>query len=146
MEYYYCPGLLKLLRCLWVSALSGRRAGRDSPPPPRILPTLLSGSSGQRCLCFLCETVVVSRKRGRWERDGGLVWEAEGVRRAGNPGCPGPVGTAAPSPVLGKARKTWSALVSFPENDIPLIFRTLLYSEIISLPLCTWKNVLSFLR
>lgn len=34
MEYYYCPGLLKLLRYLWVSAAARRPVSSSSPSPP----------------------------------------------------------------------------------------------------------------
>lgn len=145
MEYYYCPSLLKLLRYLWVSAAVRTRISFFFSS--RLLPALLPGSVWSAVALFSLRNGGCFKEEGVLGKGWGLIWEAEGTHRRGRgPAQGGSMGTAATPPVLGKTGKTRGALVIFPEIDVSLIYRTVLYSEITSyLPLCARKNVSSFM-
>ena len=121
MEYYYCPGLLKLLRYLWVSA-ARRQAGvwvsSSFPSPP---------AACQVCLLALpASSVSVFFNKWWLFWGGGVSGEGMGtVEERGSPDSLGVQWLESKWPQGGKkkdkTRKTRAALVSFPESDISLL-------------------------
>lgn len=96
MEYYYCPGLLKLLRYLWVSVAG--RAGDVlvfSPIPCQV-----------RLLALPASTVSVFFKKWWWFQGGVALGEGTGAcGRAGVLAVVGISGSRAVTSGLGKQNK-----------------------------------------
>lgn len=112
MEYYYCPGLLKFLRYLWVSV-----AGQTGVFFffSSLLPSLLFGSAR------LAASLFSFSNGGRSEKEGALGKGMGACRGAWSPDSVGIGGSRVVTSGLRKTRKTRAVLVSFPESDVSLI-------------------------
>lgn len=112
MEYYYCPGLLKFLRYLWVSV-----AGQTGVFFffSSLLPSLLFGSAR------LAASLFSFSNGGRSEEEGVLEKGMGACRGAWSPDSVGIGGSRVVTSGLRKTRKTRAVLVSFPESDVSLI-------------------------
>lgn len=112
MEYYYCPGLLKFLRYLWVSVAS--QTGVFFFFPAQLMPSLLFGSA------WLAASLISLRNGGCFKEEGMLGKGMGTSRGARSPDSSGDRQFRTSHKWPQKYRKTRAVSVSCAESDISL--------------------------